>query len=215
MATVTVSGSARASVRPDQALLDLGVTHVAVTSSTAMDHVAERTRQLAEQLAILGIEDRAWSTQGVTLDEEWEWKNETNSRVGYRATSGVTVTIDDLDLVSALLRSTVDEAGAQVRNLQWLVKPEHPAREALLGRAALDAKRRASAYVSALDLDLGAVEEISDLPFGQSPLPRPAVETMMLRSAKSSDSSAGLAVNPGEIELSATVFVRFGTVAHR
>lgn len=212
MATVTVSGTSRASVRPDRAILDLGVTHVALTSSAAMDQIAEQTRRLADLLTTLGIEPHAWSTQGVTLAEEWEWKNETNTRVGYRATSGVTITIEDLKLVSPVLRAAVDEAGAQVRNLQWLVAADNLAREALLGGAARDAKRRATAYVTALDLALGAVEEISEIPIGSSPTPRPAGAEMMLRSAKMADSNAGMAVNPGEIELTASVFVRFGTV---
>ncbi|MEO6124311.1 MAG: SIMPL domain-containing protein [Ilumatobacteraceae bacterium] len=215
MASVTVFGTSRASVRPDRATLDLGVTHVAVTSSTAMDKIAEQTRLLAELLVSLGFEERSWSTQGVSLAEEWEWKNETNTRVGYRATSGVTVTIVDLGLVSALLRAAVDDAGAQVRDLQWHIAADNPAREALLGGAALDAKRRATAYVTALDLALGAVEEISEVAIGSTPSPRPAGAEMMLRSAKASDSSAGMAVNPGEIELTASVFVRFGTVPNR
>lgn len=216
MATVTVSGTARASVRPDQATIDLGVTHVAPTSSAAMEQIAGQTRQLARRLAELGVEERSWATQGVSIAEEWEWKNETNTKVGHRATSGVTVTIDDLELVGPLLRASVDEAGAQVRGLLWTVRSDNAARESLLGAAALDARRRASAYVAALDLALGAVEEISDLPFGgQSPAPRPVAETMMLRSAKIADDNAGMAVNPGEIELSATVFIRFGTLEKR
>lgn len=215
MATVTVSGTSHASVRPDRATLDLGLTHVDLTSSAAMDEVARRSNELADRLRTLGFEDRSWSTQGINLAEEWEWKHDTNTRVGYRATSGITVTIEDLDRVSPLLRTAVDDAGAQVRSLQWSVANDNPAREALLGAAALDARRRATAYVTALDLELGAVEEISDLPISSSSPQRAAAGETMLRMAKVANDGDGMAVNPGEIELTASVHVRFGTVARR
>ena len=166
MATVTVIGTARASVRPDRAVLDLGLTHVALSSSEAMDRVAEQSNELADHLDELGFDEREWSTQGVTLSEEWEWKNDTNTKVGYRATTGVTVNIVELDLVNQVLSVAVDDAGAQVRSLRWLVAPDNPAREALLGAAAIDARHRALAYSSALNLSLGQVEDISDLPVG-------------------------------------------------
>jgi uncharacterized protein YggE len=212
MATVTVSGTARASVRPDRATLDLGLTHVAVGSSDAMDEVARRSQELAGRLRDLGVADRAWSTQGISVAEEWEWKHDTNTRVGYRATSGITVTIEDLELVSPLLRSAVDVAGAQVRDLRWSVSPDNPANDALLGAAALDGRRRAIAYATALGLVLGAVEEISDLPMSWTGASRSVAADAMLRMAKTGPETPGMAVNPGEVELIATVFIRFGTV---
>src|SRR5690349_19471403 len=146
MASITVAGQAVASVAPDRATIDLGLTHVGLTASVAMDTVARRTDDLQRLLGELGFEPSDWSTQGVSLGEEWQWKNDANELVGHRATTGISVTVVDFDRLSPLIQRAVDEAGAQIRSLQWEVSAGHPARRALLGNAASDAISRADAY---------------------------------------------------------------------
>jgi uncharacterized protein YggE len=209
VASITVAGQAVAAVTPDRATLDLGLTHVGLTASAAMDAVAARSNGLQRLLGELGFEAADWSTQGISLGEEWQWKNEENVLVGHRATTGITVTITAFERISTLLQRAVDDAGAQIRNLHWLVSAQHPARRTLLGAAATDAVARADAYAEALGLQRGAVEEVSDLPIAAAPEPRPMPAAMRLKAA---DSGPPLNVNAGEIELQATVFIRFTTL---
>lgn len=209
MASITVCGTADDSVAPDRATLELGLTHIGVASSGAMATVATQSQCLERVLGDAGFVPADWSTQGVTLAEEWEWKNDTNTRVGFRASSGVTVRIVDLERIAPLLQAAVDDADAQVRDLRWAVSDHHPARSALLGAAALDAVHRADAYAEALGLQRGAVEEVSDLPMVSAPGPQPMV--MMARS-KAADNAPTLSVSGGQITLHASVYVRFTTL---
>lgn len=209
MASITVCGTADDSVAPDRATLELGLTHVAVTSSAAIGEVAIQSQRLEQVLVDAGFAPADWSTQGVTLAEEWEWKNDTNTRVGFRATSGVTVGIVDLARITPLLQASVDDAAAQVRDLRWSVSDHHPARSALLGAAAVDAVHRADAYADALGLQRGAVEEVSDLPIASTPGPQPMA--VMSRS-KAADNAPALSVSGGQITLHASVHVRFTTL---
>lgn len=215
MASITVCGTAHRSVTPDRARLDLGLTHVAPTASAAMDEISERSQQVASTLAALGFASTDWSTQGVTVAEEWEWKHETNTRVGYRATAGVGVNIADFDRIAPLLGAAVDDASAQIRSLTWSVSPTHTIRHELLAAAAAEAEHRAIAYAVALRLRLGAIEEISDVPIVASPRVSGGGETMMMRAAKMADSGPSMKVNAGEIELSASVYVRFATLGEQ
>lgn len=213
MASITVCGTAHRSVAPDRARLDLGLTHVAPTASAAMGEISDRSQQIATMLTELGFASTDWSTQGVSVAEEWEWKNETNTRVGFRASATVSVNIADFDRIAPLLAAAVDDAGAQIRSLTWSVSPTHTIRHELLAAAAAEAEHRAIAYAVALRLRLGAIEEISDVPI--SPSPRAAGgEVMMMRAAKMAD-SAPMNVNAGEVELSASVFVRFATLGEQ
>jgi uncharacterized protein YggE len=206
VASITVAGQAIASVTPDRATLDLGLTHVGLTASAAMDAVAARSNALERLLGELGFGPADWSTQGISLGEEWQWKNEENVLVGHRATTGITVMITAFERISTLLQRAVDGTGAQIRNLQWQVSAHHPARRALLGAAATDAAARADAYAEALGMQRGGVEEVSDQPIAGPPEPRPLAAAMRLKTA---DSGPPLSVNAGEIELHETVFIRF------
>jgi uncharacterized protein YggE len=211
MASITVCGTAHRTVAPDRARLELGLSHVAATASGAMDEIAHQSRRVAAVLGSLGIAATDWSTHGVSVAEEWEWKHETNTRVGYRASSDVSVTITQLDTIPALLAAAVDDAGAQIKALTWSVSPTHTIRHELLAAAAAEAEHRAIAYAVALRLRLGVVEEVSDVQVPSTPRPAGGGE-MMMRAAKMSDSAPPMNVNPGEVELSASVFVRFSTV---
>ena len=206
MSSVVVMGSAQQLVQPDRVVVGLGLTVVAADAATALDQVSERSVTLGDRLAELGFTSADWVTDGVTVAEEWEYRRDQNTLVGHRASTAITVTIDELDRLPRLLRLAVGDAGAQVRNLSWQVDTAHPVRHELLGRAALDARRRAEAYVSALGLRLGAVELISEAPINSGPAPM-ADAMPMMRAMKAG--GAEMAVSAGQIELSAQVHVRF------
>ncbi len=209
MSSVIVVGTAQQLVQPDRVVVGLGLSVVAADAATALDQVSERSVTLGDRLSQLGFDDRDWVTDGVTVAEEWEYRRDQHTLVGHRASTAITVTIDEPGRLPALLRSAVGDAGAQVQNLVWQVDDEHPARHDLLGRAALDARRRAEAYVTALGMKLGAVELVSETPIGSGTIgsgTMPIADQMSMRTMKS---GGEMAVSAGQIELSAQVHVRF------
>ena len=207
MASVTVCGSASASVAPDRAIVGLSLTRVEPTARAALDEVARRSTQLESLLGELAIERQDWVTDGVTVAEEWQWANDTNTLIGQRATAGVTVTVHDLSTIGELIGEAVARCGASMRELSWKVDAGNPARRSLLGEAAVDARLRASAYVDALGLRLGAVELVSELA-PEVAQPSPLMVTSM-RAMKVADGGAEMATSGGQVELNASVFVRF------
>lgn len=205
MSSVTVRGTAQASVTPDRAELSLALTHLAADAATALDEVAARSQQLEAMLAGHGFERSDWATEGVQVAEEYQWKNDSNVLVGHRSTAAVTVTIRSTEVVGTVIRDGVTGAGASVRNLAWRVDADNPARRQLLAAAARDARVRAAAYVEALALRLGEVELISEVPLGAEAPPHPQA---MMAMAKAGD-EAELSVSGGLVELAAEVYVRF------
>jgi uncharacterized protein YggE len=207
MATVTVCGSASAAVRPDRAILQLALSHLANDAGTALDEVSRRSRQLESVLVGHGFSADDWVTEGIQVAEEWQWRNDSNVLVGYRAGTASAVTVRALDRLGVLIRDAVSECGAGVRDLSWRVDADNPTRSELLGAAARDARRRAQAYTEALGLRLGAVEQIDEQPIATGPVPH--AEMMATRMAKSAGADASVAVSGGTVELTAEVFVRF------
>ena len=209
MASVVVTGSAAQLVQPDRAVIGLGLSVVARDAATALDQVSERSATLRDRLAGLGFGAGDWVTDGVTVAEEWEYRRDQNTLIGHRASTAVTVTVEQLDRLAPLVRLAVGDAGAQVRDLVWEVERDHPARTELLGRAARDARRRAEAYTGALGLQLGAVELISEAPIGAVPGPQPYGDAMPMARAMKAQAAPDLAVSGGRIELTAEVHLRF------
>ncbi len=212
MASVTVRGSAAASVTPDRAELCLDLTHRAPDAASALDVVARRSAQLESILVTHGFDATDWATEGVQVGEEYQWKNDRNVLVGYRASTALTVTIRSLELVGAVIRDSVTDAGASVRSLTWKVDRDNPARRALLADAARDAKVRATAYAEALDLTLGEVEVISEAPIMMEPGPQPRAMMGMAMDAKMSGGQE-IEVSGGLVELTADVHVQFRVLA--
>lgn len=210
MSSVVVTGTARQLVQPDRVSVALGLSAVAADAAAALDQVSARSVTLRDRLADLGFTERDWVTDGVSVAEEWEYRRDTHTLVGHRASTAVTVTIDRsdrMDRLAPLLRVAVGDAAAQVRDLRWQVDDANPVRHELLGRAALDARRRATAYAEALGLTLGAVELISESPIGGGPPPGDARPVAMM--ARADAQAPEMAVSGGQIELAARVHVRF------
>jgi uncharacterized protein YggE len=209
MSSIIVCGSSRRSVQPDRAVVDLGLSVVASDAPSALDQVSTRSGVLENVLNDLGIPRADWVTDGVAVAEEFEWRNDTNVLVGHRATAGVTVTLHDPAQIAGLLREAVGTAGGQVRGMTWHVDPQNPVNHQLLGEAALDARRRAEAYVGALGLSLGAVELISESAIDPS---QPQVREQMARSMKAGAPAADMSISGGQLELVAQVYVRFAVL---
>lgn len=210
MASVIVRGTAAATVTPDRAELTLALSHLAPHPASALDEVAARSQQLVRVLESHGFAPSDWATEGVTVAEEYQWKNDSNVLVGHRASTSLTVTVRDTSLVGTLIRDAVSSPGASVRTLQWRIDATNPARRALLGEAARDARVRATAYAEALGLTLGEVELISEAPLAPQPGPQP-MPRMMAAKAMMAD-SAEVAVSGGLVELTADVHVQFAVL---
>jgi uncharacterized protein YggE len=210
MASVNVRGTAAASVTPDRAELSLEVRRRAKTAAEALTDVATRSQQLVSMLEQHGIGRTDWVTEGVHVGEDHEWRKDQHVLVGHVASTAVTVTLRDISLVGAVIRDGVDAAGASVRSLTWAIDRSNPAQHALLAEAALDARRRATAYTEALGLRLGEVELISEEP------PNRGGDLIIRRDAMVAMSDAPGApevqVSAGLIELTAEVHVRFSVL---
>lgn len=208
MPNVVVCGSATASVQPDLAVVSLGLSYVAAEPASALDEIGVRSQRLEAALAALGLDRRAWVTDGVSVAEEWQ-HDQQSRLVGFRASSGVTATVRDLGRVSTVIKDAVG-VGATIRGIEWRVDEANPARTELLAAAARDARHRAQTYVTALDLLLGPVELISEQPIAMQPAPYGDVVSMA-RSAKFADSSE-MALGEGQVHLHASIHVRFGVL---
>jgi uncharacterized protein YggE len=208
VASVTVGGSASMTIRPDRAVLGLSLTHLAKQAGDALAHVATRSATLEALLATLGLDPSDWTTGGVTVGPEYEWRKDQNVLTGQRATTWTTVRVRSLEVIGSLITQATSDVDAQVSGPTWRVDDDNPARLELYAEAARDARRRAAAYAAALGLQLGDVEAVSEFAIeGGGSAGAPMAKMAMM--SRGGGPAQDIAVNPGEIEVTASVNVRF------
>jgi uncharacterized protein len=209
-ATATTLGSARVAARPDRAVLRLELVSLKPTPSEALADVSSRGEVLVRTLADDGVAEADRTTGGVALRElrEWDRKREEETFRGHHASTVTVVQVRDVATLGRILRDVVDSAGARVDGPAWVVDADNPARLEAYRLAALDARRRAEAYASALGMTLGAVVELTDAP-PRTPSPTPAPRMMAMRAEAAADAGAPVPVEGGDVEVAAAVEVSF------
>ena len=206
-ATVTVTGTGTATAVPDTALLQLGVETRGATPAEAFE-LCRRT--LAAVLAALdteGVEPARRTTTGLELHEDWESRQGGAGPVGYRASTRLTVRLDDPAGAGQIAAAAVAVGGdaARVHGLELVVGD--PATVAAAAREAAwrDAEARAGQYATLAEAALGPVLEVRD-----APPPPPDARPMRLLAGRGD--LGGPATEPGEAAISAAVAVTWALV---
>lgn len=209
MAQIIVEGTGLADAIPDRVQITFTLERREQTADRALSDVARRSQQLEGILRDAGIAESRWRTGRVSLNEAQEWDETTrrNVRRGFDARTSLTLTLDDPTPLGTLMTMATDQADARIAGPWWQVDPTNPAHAIACQNAARDARQKADAYASALNLQPGAVLEISEFHPNPGAPPAPAREMRMM-SAKVSD-EADVGVHGGTETIRAHVTITF------
>lgn len=205
MTTVTVRGEGSARAAPDEATLELAVESLRPTPAEALADVAARGEILVTLCHEVGIGPERRVTSGATVAEHREHVDGRWQHRGYRAASTLVVRVEDAELVGRLLAGAVERAQARVAGPWWTIGLDNAARLEACREAARDARRKAEAYAEALGARLGAIVAVRE-PGRTWPRDRGGQQVFAMRVA---DEPAAPPVEGGELQVSATVIVRF------
>lgn len=193
------------SARPDRLLLAFTVTSVSRSVEEALADVAARSGPLEAVLDDLGVPAQDRATTGLTVRRETEWQDGRQVDRGYRASHVLHVHLETADRVGELVRRGVQEAGAFVNGPWWTIGPDNPARLEACRLAAADAARRAEVIATTLGARLGPVVAAAE------PATKPGASEFgyVPLSARAGAGQGDVDVQPGEMEVSASLDVSF------
>ncbi|WP_439027311.1 SIMPL domain-containing protein [Haloarchaeobius sp. DT45] len=170
--TITTTAVGRASAQPDEVALRFAATAVEPDVSGARRAVAERAAELRRVLGEVGIPDDQIRTVrfSVARQPPGHPSNPTNrpgetpdpESLPYHATEAIAVTLWDLDLLAETLSAAVDEAGAEISDVDFTFRTEtnrELTREAIAD-AVETARQKATAAATAEGLTVGDVLEM-------------------------------------------------------
>lgn len=176
---VQASGEATISVKPDQALVEIGVIS---QGSTAMAVSAQNARQtdavLADLARVFGGSKKLRTTNySVRPNYQYPKPGAAAAIAGFTATNIVEVTVDDLNQVSKVIDTATQSGANVIQKLQYRLKSPSSVRGQALRAAAEEAKVSVEAIASGLGLKvirvLSAEEVMPEEGFGMKKMAPP------------------------------------------
>lgn len=172
-ALLTVSADGMARVAPDMASISLGVSKQAPTAAAAMDQVSQAQAAVIAALKQAGLPEDDIQTSGLTLSPRLEYPEGQAPRVvGYGAQNMVTIRVQDLARLGAVLDGIVAAGANEVHGISFGRSDAGAAEDEARRAAVAEARHRAGVLAEAAGLTLGPVRAIRDVaPGGMGPQP--------------------------------------------
>ncbi|MBI3912373.1 MAG: SIMPL domain-containing protein [Armatimonadetes bacterium] len=207
---IAVTGEGEVQIPPDLATVQLGVESTSPSAQTAQGEVSERVQQILRRIRALGIPEEQIRTTRLTLLPVYAGRRPDESGeqrvVGYRATNIVQVEVRDLELAGPVIDAGLAGGANRVEGLTYGLRDDSEPRLRALRQAAAEARRKAAALASALDVGLGPPLEVQE--GGGVIVPR-------FEMARAAGGAVETPVQPGLITVRANVSVRYRLIANK
>jgi len=205
--TIVVTGSGDVSAAPDRAVVNLGAVAEAKQAIEAQKQLNQIMQRVVKDIKALGIADEKIRTDRLSLypvysnpGRKTDQEPEAPRIVGYRAATTVQVQVDDLERVGSVIDAGITAGANQLANLSFELRDDGKYRQQALKLAAQEARVKADAIAAAMNLQLGEVVEIREegarMPYSSE-------------RKYAAPASGGTPIQPGQIEVSAGVNIRF------
>ena len=205
-ATLSVTGTGRATAAPDVMRASLTATSVRATLAEALAAAEAAAARIRAALASAAVAAGDATTAGLAVNAEQVWNETTGPRItGYRADHEIALTLRDLGSAGRVLGLALAAGGDDVRlgGVAFGIEDEGPLRVRARELAWHDALARASQLAELAGRPLGAVQQVAEQVVGM-PGPVP-MTTRMAMSAGAAD----VAVQPGSVGVEISLGVQW------
>ena len=205
---IVVSGSGEARVRPDRAIINIGVYSRATTAAAAARDNARRQQAIVDTLKSLGFTDDQISTVNYNVHPEMRHVPQTGRQevIAYSVGNTVRVDVRHLDQVATAIDASLAKGANQIHGLDFYVFDADEPRRRALSRAIERARLDAEAMARAAGGSLGALLEMST---GFNPTPVMRHQLEMATAGRAAQADIATPIQPGEEMLRAVVLTRW------
>ncbi len=213
-ASITVSGTGKASTPPTIAEISFTVDERAKTESEAQTQATNKTNAALSALKALGIADKDIQTQGYQVSPQYETPNcrpgqacpQSNTVTGYQVTQSITAKVRDTGKAGDVLKALADAGVQNVSGPNFQVDDPSAVQAEARGKAIADAHEKAEVLARQLGVRLGKVVNFSE---GGA---YPVFQNMMTKSAEAGIGGVAVpspSVPVGESETNVNVSVTY------
>ena len=203
---LVVTGTAQVFAMPDQATVRLGIVRQSTNAQAAQDQANTIAQEILSTIGKLGVPPNQIQTAKLVLSPVYAPRNVDSRDVpriaAYNATNTVSIRIENLSLVGAVIDAGLKAGANQLEGVQFGLRNELPSREEALKQAVLEARSKAQVMADALRVNLVEVLEATEGGISIVPLTE---ATVGQRLAVSADTP----ISPGQIQVHANVTIRY------
>lgn len=202
---IQVNASATVQRAPDRAAVQIAVETLAETAGEATAGNAATMERVLVALRQLGIPDSHIQTARIELHPRYDHRRDGTPPVivGYQAVNQVGIRLDDIDLVGRAVDAAVQAGANRVTGVRFELSEPDAAYHDALREAVARARAEAQVVAAALDETLGPALQVST--GGGAPPPIP----MRMEAFQRADMAADTPVQPGELDVHATVSITY------
>lgn len=201
---LVVTGTSEVLAVPDRAIVRLGIVRQSAIAEMAQQQANMVAEDILAAVTKAGVPARDIQTSRLVLTPVYNGRGSDQRIVSYNATNTISVRLDNLDMVGAVIDAGLKAGANQLEGVQFVLKNDLPAREQALREAVQEARGKAQAMADTLRVNLMEVIEATE--GGVSVVPR--VQAFAAAAVQTASSTA-TPVSPGEIEIRANVTIRY------
>ena len=198
--TLSLSAQGEIKATPDMATINFGVMTEGKTAALALAKNTKRMNEVFVALKAMGITDRQMMTSGLNLNPIYEYpNNQAPVLKAYQANNRVTIQVEDLSKLGAIVDAVVTAGINQVDGINFGLKNARAAEDAARIAATKTILERAQLYANTLGLKVKRIIQLSE---GGGYQPQP-VAYPVARMAMAE--AAPTPVAPGEMNVAMSV----------
>jgi uncharacterized protein YggE len=161
--TISVTGTGKVTVVPDQATVRLGVVIERSTATEAREVAAAEMTKVIAAIKALGIAERDITTSLVSLAPVWDYPERGTPRIrGYQLSNIVTVIVRDLDKVGDVLDDSVTSGATSVDGISFQLSDRTAAEAQAREAAVKDARAKADTLARVAGVRITGVAQLSE-----------------------------------------------------
>ncbi|MBN1512061.1 MAG: SIMPL domain-containing protein [Phycisphaerae bacterium] len=210
---VTVTGTARVEVAPDEVVLTVGVETIDNDVSTAAATNDKRVKDVFSLAHEHGVADPDVQTDRVSLGPEYEYRETDGERryvlVGYKATQTIAITLRDITKYETLLTGLLKAGVNRVDSVEFRTSEPRKHKDQARIMAVKAAREKAEALAGALGQQVGIPHSIVEEPVNWWWPGNVMGNDNRAASIQSDQSESESSVAPGRLIMRARVTVSF------
>lgn len=218
--TIQVSASDSVKVLPDMAELSLTICPQGTTAQEAQAQAASELDALKAALAALGIDEKNIVASQVNIYARYDWSDSVEKIVGYQASIDITLKELTIDQANSAIPAIAGIEDTTLDGTRFYVSTYDERYQEALVSALQVAQAKAQVLAQAAGAQLGTVASVCENYESQeyrysSVQAKSEAATMAVAEDAAADAGAGNSgdmLNPGEIEIKASISVTYDLV---
>ncbi len=202
--SITVTGSGAISVKPDLAVITVGVQTRRAKAEAAQKENAAQMEALTKAIKGAGIADADLKTSNYSIYEDVSYDYEKNSRKvnGYVVSNNMTIQVRDIAKVSGIIDLAGQSGANNINGIYFTVADESKYYNEALKAAVKNAKGKGDVLAVAGGVAIGQVLQMAEASYGGG---------IIMKSEAARDMAAGAAtpIEAGSMEITANVTVTY------